>query len=257
MKGSSKFVFLAATALLAACGDSTVAPRAVASDVTIPGGGATASLGGMDTIRFSFTIDPHRNTFYWLGLGNSIVFPAGSLCDPATSTYGAGHWDDPCAIATSPLVVHAKAWLDHGNHPRIDFAEHIRFAPSNDPAKWVVLTLTDYRGAIKPNSQIAYCPDVTSDCINEAATDPTVATYKDAVTGHLTRRIKHFSGYNVFAGRGGDDIEVSAWNLTPSGRTMHINADRVSDDDDMFEPHGRGNGRQGYMLAWGRSDRDE
>ncbi|HEX4683431.1 MAG TPA: hypothetical protein VH277_12015 [Gemmatimonadaceae bacterium] len=256
MKGFSKIVLLAATALLAACGDSTVAPRSVASDVTIPGGGATAALGGLDTIRFSFTIDPSRNTFYWLGLGNSIVFPAGSLCDPANSTYGPDQWDQPCPIATHAVVINAKAWLDHANHPRIDFEQHVRFAPSNDPAKWVVLTLTDYRGAVKPQSNIGYCPSPTSDCINEAAADPSVATYKDPVTGHLTRRIKHFSGYNVFAGRGGDGSDASSWNFTPSDGTMHLNAERV-DGDGESPGQGRGNGRQGYMLAWGRSDRDQ
>src|SRR4051812_8935197 len=157
MKGSGKVAVLAVSVLLAACGDSTVAPRANTSTSTIAGGGATASLTGWDTLRFSFTIDPSRNTTYWLGQGNSIVFPAGSLCDPTTSTYGPGQWDAPCAIAPRTLTVNAKAWLDSQGHPRIDFDQHIRFAPSIDPTKWVVLTFTDYRGSLTVMSGIAYC----------------------------------------------------------------------------------------------------
>jgi hypothetical protein len=262
MKGTTvtKFIFTVGTAFLAACGDSTLAPRVSAPDATIAGGGATAALSGWDTLRFSFTIDPSRNTTYWLGLGNSIVFPAGSLCDPSTSSYGPDQWDQPCAIAAQPLTVNAKAWLDAQGHPRVDFDKHIRFAPSNDPAKWVVLSFTDYRGALAGSSNIAYCATVASDCVNEAQADPSLATYKNPVTGQLTRRIKHFSGYNVFAGR--DDIAIdvqlnrAGGSMSPNGamRAMRVNAGRAGDAAD---DEGGRNGRQGYMLAWGRSDPDQ
>src|SRR5437764_8591649 len=130
MKGTrtiTRFVLTMGTAFLAACGDSSLAPRASAPDATIAGGGATAALSGWDTLRFNFTIDPSRNTTYWLGLGNSIVFPAGSLCDPSSSSYVPGQWDQPCAIATPPITINAKAWLDTRVHPRVDFGQHVRF----------------------------------------------------------------------------------------------------------------------------------
>jgi hypothetical protein len=250
----ARFVFIAGTAVLAACGDSSLAPRASAPDATIPGGGATAALSGWDTLRFSFTIDPSRNTTYWLGLGNSIVFPAGSLCDPSTSSYGSGQWDQPCAIAAQPVTVNAKAWLDAQGHPRIDFDRHIRFAPSSDPAKWVVLSFTDYRGALAAAANIVYCASAASDCVDEAQSDPSLVTYTNAVTGQLMRRIKHFSGYNVFAGRADISIEVQL-NRTAGGLIMPnpgMSAHRVVMGDDEG-----GNSRQGYMLAWGRSDRDQ
>jgi hypothetical protein len=248
MNGKIRFALVAATAFLAACGDSTVAPSANTSTSTIAGGGATAALSSWDTLRFSFVIDPSRSITYPLGQGNSIIFPAGSLCDPATSSYGVGTWDSPCAIASQPLTVNAKAWLDQGGHPRIDFDQHIRFAPSTDPTKWVVLTFTDYRSSLLTLANIGYCTTATSGCVNEATTDPTLATFTNPVTGQLTRRIKHFSGYNVFSG----------FAETVDGVTSLLN--RGMGPASMMRGDGRaagdtnGNDRQGYMLAWGRSE---
>jgi hypothetical protein len=37
-----------------------------------------------------------------------------------------------------------------------------------------------------------------------------MVTVKDPITGHLSRRIKHFSGYNVFSGRDDDDGGISS-----------------------------------------------
>ena len=71
----------------------------------VEGGGATQALTPWDTIRFSITIDPSRQTVYYLGAGNSITFPAHSLCDRDQSSYGAGEWDKPCTQATSPVTV--------------------------------------------------------------------------------------------------------------------------------------------------------
>src|SRR5437764_4526430 len=88
---------LTLTAMLAAgCSDGTVAPKSQASNAPAMNGGFSGSLSGWDTARFNFTIDPHYTLTYQLGAGNSITFPAGSLCDPSTSSYGMGEWDKPC-----------------------------------------------------------------------------------------------------------------------------------------------------------------
>jgi hypothetical protein len=255
MNGKIRFALVAASALLAACGDSTVAPSANSSTSTIAGGGANASLTGRDTLRFSFVIDPSRTVVYPLGLGNSIVFPAGSLCDPATSSYGPGTWDDSCAIASRALTINATAWLDNSGHPRIDFDQHVRFAPSNDAAKWVVLSFTDFRSALLSSASIVYCATPNSSCVDEAAADPSVATVKDPATGRLTRRIKHFSGYNVFSGRCDADVGCVSdganglLNRTPGASSM-FKGDAAGD------ANGKGQ-RQGYMLAWGRGDDEQ
>lgn len=199
---------LALTAMLAAgCSDGTVAPRSESSsDTGLIGGGATAALTGSDTLRFSFVIDPSRSTYYYLGAGNSITFPARSLCDPVKSTYGNGEWDKPCPVATAPVTINTKAWLDGQGYAHVDFERSVRFVPTANPAGWVVLTLTDFGASTNPWAQILYCKNASStNCINEAKGDPTLATIKNPVTGQLTRRVKHFSGYSITAGDGCED----------------------------------------------------
>jgi hypothetical protein len=186
---------------LAACGDGTVAPPTRSAEIaSARGGGSNASLTGFDTLRFSFVIDPSRVTTYNLGAGNRITFPAGSLCDPSNSSYGAGTWDQPCPVAQSPVTISAKAWLDASGDPRIDFSPDVRFVPTANPLGWVTITFTDFFASIDPLAAILYCRTPTAGCTNEALTDPTLATVVNPVTGTLTRRIKHFSGYNVAAG---------------------------------------------------------
>lgn len=207
MKIASKIALFAFAAGLAACSDSSVAPKSQAPTAAAAiTGGSTAALTSFDTLRFSFVIDPSRQTFYYLGAGNSIVFPKGSLCDPYKSTYGIGQWDRPCPLATQPLIENAKAWIDKYGHPRIDFSPSIRFVPSNDPTQWVVMSFTDFSASWNPMSSINYCVSASAaNCIDESKSDPSLATVKDPVTGQLTRRLKHFSGYNVFSGSGCDD----------------------------------------------------
>jgi len=202
MKNLGKSVFLLLAGALAACSDGTVAPPSQHVSGPSAVGGSTADLTQVDTTRFSFVIDPSQKTSYYLGSGNTITFPAGTLCDPSTSTYGMGHWDDPCNVATAPLTVNAKAWLDRRGHPRVDFDKQIRFVPGNDPTKWVVLSFTDFAEAYTITSSVLYCPNVNAGhCIDESKSDPSLVTYKDPITGRMSRRIKHFSGYNVFSGQ--------------------------------------------------------
>jgi hypothetical protein len=212
---------LTLTAMLAAgCSDNTVAPKAAPVDSTIPGGGATAALTGTDTLRFSFTIDPSQTTFYYLGAGNSITFPAGSLCDPTRSSYGMGECDTWCPVATEPVTVNTKAWLDRLGQPHLDFDRHVRFVPTLNPAGWVMLTLSDYGSGVNPWSNIAYCQtEQQISCVDESKLDPTVATVTNPITGKLTRRVKHFSGYSLTSGRDDSESE-SAFNKIGLGATI-------------------------------------
>ena len=210
MHKASRIALLSALAAIAACGESATAPPTRSIRATGEnGGGSNASLTRWDTLRFSFVIDPSRVITYNLGAGNSIVFPAGSLCDPTTSSYGAGTWDQPCNVATSPLTENAKAWLDPAGNPHIDFNPSIRFVPTPNPAGWVVISFTDWYQASNPWVNILYCPTPTSTCVNEALSDPTLATVENPVTGQITRRIKHFSGYNVAAGDQSDFVSLN------------------------------------------------
>jgi len=141
-RATSRMVVVALIAGLAACSDGSVAPKsAVVQNVSNQG--ALAELTRTDTVRFSFVVNPAVSSSFYLGAGNSVRFPAGAVCDPATSTYGVTEWDNACTPATAPITINASAWLDPvtGN-PRVDFENHIRFVPSTDPLQWVTLAFT-------------------------------------------------------------------------------------------------------------------
>ena len=207
MRKVSIAVALGFAAALAACSENAAAPRSAAPDASlagpgVAGGGATADLAGTDTTRFSITINPWEKTYYDLGAGNRITFPARSVCDPYRTNYGVGTWDQPCSPASYPITVKVKAWLDRTGHARVDFDKHLRFVPSSNPWQWVVITFADYQASLDPFFNILYCQSTTGGCIDESKTDPSLLTVRDPVTGKVTRRIKHFSGYNVAAGEG-------------------------------------------------------
>jgi hypothetical protein len=206
MSKATKIAILTLVAGLTACGESAIAPATQATETITPTTlGSSASLSGWDTIRFNIVIDPSQKTTYTLGQGNNITFPAGSLCDPTKSTYGVGEWDKSCTVATHSQTINAKAWLDGAGHPHIDFSPSVRFLPSMNPLNWVMLSFTDYSASWLGSSAIGYCKDVNDkNCKDEAKDDLTMVTVKDPITGRLSRRIKHFSGYNVFSGRDDD-----------------------------------------------------
>jgi hypothetical protein len=206
---NARKLFLTVAAMLAAgCVDNVVAPRALSVvDSTIPGGGATAALTQTDTLRFSFFIDPKKSSTYDLGEGNTITFPVGAVCELTTSSYGIGEWDKPCAISKGSVTINTKAWLDANGYPRVDFDKHVRFVPSKDPKHWVMLTLSDYGAGTFPWSKINYCPSSdAADCVDESVMDSTLVTTTDPITGKLSRRVKHFSGYSLTSGRSTDEL---------------------------------------------------
>jgi hypothetical protein len=223
VKNLGKTTLLALVAMMAACGDNTVAPKSQADEIAnVSGGGATGALTQTDTTRFSMTINPWSSTTVWLGAGNSITFPAHAVCDPTKSSYGMGEWDKPCTTLNAPITVAVKAWLNAAGHASVDFTPvdftpNIRFVPSVLPSGWVVLSFADYAASLDPMFNILYCTNMAqTNCINEATTDPTVATVRNAVTGQVTRRVKHFSGYMVGAGDDCPDCRSGESSVNPT-----------------------------------------
>jgi hypothetical protein len=91
-----------------------------------------------DSASVDFDISPNGGIF---DLGNhAVVFPAQSVCDPATSSYGPGTWDDPCVPLQTSIRVHAEVRRVDGQ-TRVDFTPSLRFAPSTNPARWVWLVM--------------------------------------------------------------------------------------------------------------------
>lgn len=198
-KSIGKYLLVAIVASLAACNDGSLAPKSHPSSVAVQGSLAALTH---DTTYFSFTIDNSVSSSVYIGAGNSVRFPAGSVCDPSSS-YGATEWDNACTPASSPVTVAAKAWLDGSDHPRVDFDTHIRFVPTSDPSQYVTIVFTDTSAALNSSSDILYCATTYTQCVSELAGDSSLVTVKDLNTHVVTRRIKHFSGYTV--GDGGGD----------------------------------------------------
>ena len=154
-----------------------------------------------------------------MSTGNSIVFPAHSLCDTERSSYGPGEWDKPCVQERSSTTVQVKAWIDDNGHARVDFDKHLRFVPTSNPSDWVVLTFADLEASLDPFFNILYCPTATSACYDESKTDLSLLTVRNPLTGRVTRRIKHFSGYNVAAGD--DDLDPSSGGMGSFNKSLN------------------------------------
>ena len=206
------FLF-AAGAGFAACSDNSVSPKIDSSaNEYVHGGGVSHDLAPSETYHYQMTIDPKHNTTWDLGAGNKLTFPRGSLCDASTSSYGPSEWDEPCVPATDPLTLDVTVWTDDAGHPRVDFMPSVRFVPSADSRDWVILSFADLAASLSPLYNINYCPTATSECYDESKNDPSLTTVRDPRNGKITRRIKHFSGYNVAAGE--EESDSSSYSLS-------------------------------------------
>jgi hypothetical protein len=205
----------AALALLigvgAACHDAPTAARNVGGP-SLPAlkkssNGVTAATpspaGGYD-----FTVDPSETQTFLFG-DHGIYFPAHSICDPATSAYGPNEWDQPCAPLATAITIHVDVSEVDG-HPRVDFAPALRFVPKplSDDRHWVILYLRDDSAAESPKhgrhrhsarefNILWAAPDGT--LVDESIYDSTMRTRVHSLSGTVSRRIKHFSGYLVTA----------------------------------------------------------
>jgi hypothetical protein len=204
---------IAATAVamsLAACADSTapstptVPPSAVRvqpPSFDIAGLSIPLTLVG-DTATARFTVYPWSSqTFVFEGT-NAIKFSASSICDPAISSYGPTQWDKPCSPTTRPVTITVKKFHNAFGALTTEFQPALRFNPASNG---VFLYLEDDDRTISPwFKQINYCTDLGV-CIDEALTDPSLATYYNSYKNLHARRIKHFSGYSVAIGRSDSD----------------------------------------------------
>lgn len=204
--------------LLAACSDTTapakpklarpalVAP-VPAPDAVVNAIHVKAMRKTTDSVYAEFTVDRHGG---WFVAGyHAVYFPPSSICDPATSGYGVAMWDAPCQPAKGKVTIHARAGLSPNGRGWIVFDEDLRFVPSSDPDKWVRLYMysNELRGrrpvdaALKERAyQISWVPMPGAEPVDESLADPTLATRVLWGTGLATRRVKHFSGYQVTNG---------------------------------------------------------
>jgi hypothetical protein len=143
-----------------------------------------------------------------------LFIPADAVCDPATSGYGTALWDAPCAPIQQPIEVTAT-WSTRNDRPVISFSPELRFAPSDDPSRWVNLSLKDTKG-IDPEKYYAilwYNAEV-GQWVDESLSDPTLKAHANQSGNMVTRRLKHFSAYELWS-------EVGAYNvISGEGETL-------------------------------------
>jgi hypothetical protein len=189
------------------CSDnSVVAPAAPTGAPTsmfsAPTGHPSLSLSGENAANGTsqFTVNPAGGVYF---VGNhALVFPARSICNPATSSYGPGEWDAPCTPLNRPLTITARVSTVSGVRA-VDFSPEIRFVPSSNPARWVWLFMytPEARSAHDLSAfNIMFAPSLGATPVNDAAQDATLRTYVDPRSGVSFRRIRHFTGYIVMTG---------------------------------------------------------
>lgn len=202
----TKAVLFGAAALLAACGEQPTAPTTRSALVPPPRHSdvyVDSMTTGDDSSYADLRVTP---TGGWFRLGNSAVFfPANSICDPETSSYGPSEWDAPCTVATGEVHIHAQ--INKGQQ-WIDFTPALRFAPSDDPSHWVYLYVyspvldSAATAALSLDTfKMLYVPTGESIGVDESVADSTLATQTLPEQGMVYRRVKHFSGYQVVVGQ--------------------------------------------------------
>src|SRR5688572_24393168 len=127
---------LATLSLVAACGDATGPMRF--GRRPMPVGAPTLDIivdrMAEDSSSADFTVTPTGGVFV---IGpHAISFPAHSICDPRTSTYGQGEWDQPCDVLAEPIQIHAEVRNQDGRS-WVDFTPSLRFVPADSSNRYV------------------------------------------------------------------------------------------------------------------------
>jgi hypothetical protein len=199
--------------LLTACAD---APSASTGPVVYDAPSAAAPVSLLGDGVAVVTVDPKVNNVFNLA-DFKIRIPANTICDPSTTRYGTTEWEQPCTPATSPIVF-TVVYSVINKHARLNVFPDVRFVPSVDPAQWVYMSLREPQIDETLKYNILWWNPLAG-WVDESLTDPSVRTTVDKP--FITRRVKHFSGYSVTAGRaeasGDDATDGTSMDGTPTG----------------------------------------
>lgn len=201
---------LALGLITTACGRDAIAPQRAMAPLGAPRPDIIVDRIAPDSLSADFTVTPTGGTFV-LGR-HAIHFPAYSICNPATSTYGPTEWDAPCEVLTEPIQIHAEIRHKDG-FQWIEFSPALRFVPTADPYQYVWLYLKSDQAQnpdVLQRFAILWSPSDTVQGIDESAADPTQATYLWRDGGVIFRRIKHFSHYQGSDGFSGEVFTADA-----------------------------------------------
>jgi hypothetical protein len=208
----SKLVAAAVLAVgLAACSEGPTAPLAsggfdrsaalMSSSIDGNGNGGR----GQESGARSFTVWPGYPVIERFG-DHYLNLPANVVCDPATSGYGQSFWDQPCDLLREPIQVTAT-WSSVDGRAAISFSPDLRFAPSDDESRWVKLSLKDSKG-IDPAKYytILWYNKESGAWVDEAASDPTLKARPNQSGNLVTRRLKHFSDWELWSDFGSYNV---------------------------------------------------
>jgi len=215
MRHPARLLLTGAALLVAtACNnESSVAPHRGAPP-TVAGSPALAALATSASVDFVIPAAGGRVTI--LGM-YTLDAPANAVCDPnaqdSRDGYAAGDWDAPCTATTSDVAVHVTLKWSH-NRLWADFSPALRFVPSANVTLSTDLLAPIVRfygrnddGQIGDFSEgrsrkwgLAYASSIDGKPVNDAKNDPSLRSVVDFGSGRISRRIKHFSGYNIFTG---------------------------------------------------------
>jgi hypothetical protein len=187
-----------ASLLLAGCaGDATspsaAQPKTLSAFRTSPfvPTDAQRALVGVADGTYTYEIDPSQAQSLTFGASH-LDIPANAVCDLATSSYGAGTWNDSCEPQTQPFTITAVVRNADTDHPSVEFQPALRFAPQANVNLY--LYVTDQ--ATLDNTRVMYYCNETG-CVDEAQADADLTSNVDVENKMVFRRIKHFSGYVV------------------------------------------------------------
>ena len=197
-----------------ACSDQSTAPMSKHAPIGAPSLDIIVNRVAEDSTSADFTVTPTGGTFV---LGpHAIHFPANSICDPETSSYGVTEWDAPCTPATQDIQIHAEVRLVDGV-ASIEFTPSLRFVPTENSLEyvWLLMKSEEARNGDLRAFAIFWSENAGSELVNEAASDSTMKTYVWQAGGVAFRRIKHFSDYKVRDGiDSGDGLSLPLVSFT-------------------------------------------
>ena len=187
----------AAQPLAAAAGGYAVAERANAHASVADG-------------KYSFSVDPRVDQVITLGK-NRVVLPANSVCALGVSGYGPTMWDRGCNPQKKPFTIMVTVAGSGTENAAVDFQPAMRFSPLT------TVTMDFHVPGLGATSShewtIFYCPTPSGQpggrlgtnlmradptCVDESLADSSLAVVPDFQNSVLTRRLKHFSAYQLF-----------------------------------------------------------
>lgn len=146
-----------------------------------------------------------------------LDFPANAVCDPnakdTQNGYAAAAWDAPCTVATTDITVHATLKWSH-DRLWVDFSPSLRFNPSktvtlsSDLLAPIVRYYADANngdgsGGASRQWGIFFAPSIDAPPVDDSRADASIRTSINFRTGRVSRRAKHFTGYNLVTGTWG------------------------------------------------------